>query len=90
MKTTTSIKIDKDIKEQATSIANDLGVSLSTVVNATLKKFVTERRVVLSLAPEFNEKAKKEFLKLRDDVRKNKNLSKVYTDLNSLKKGLLE
>lgn len=89
MKTTTSIKLDKKIKEEASALANELGLSLSSVVNATLKKFVTERRVVFSLAPEFNEKTKKDFLKLEADVKEGKNLSKAYTDVDSLKKALL-
>lgn len=89
MKTTTSIKLDKDIKEEASALANELGLSLSSVINATLKKFVTERRVVFSVAPEFNEKTRKDFLKMEEDVKNGKNLSKSYTDSDSLKKALL-
>jgi len=88
MKTVTSIKLDKEIKEQATALAGELGLSLSSVINATLKKFVIERRVVLSVAPEFNQKTEKEFLALREDVKKNKNLSKIYTNSKDLFKAL--
>ena len=89
MKMTTSIKIDKEIKDQATALANELGLSLSSVINATLKKFVIERRVVLSVAPEFNEKTEKEFLAMHEDVKNNKNLSKIYTNSDDLKKALM-
>jgi len=88
MKITTSIKLDKKTKEQASLLAEELGLSLSSVVNATLKKFVVERRVVLSAAPEFNIKKEKEFLSMREDVKKNKDISKVYTNLEDLKKSL--
>jgi len=89
MKTVTSIKLDKEIKEQATALAGELGLSLSSVINATLKKFVIERRVVLSLAPEFNKKTEKEFLAMREEVKKNKNISKIYTNLKNLEKALI-
>jgi addiction module RelB/DinJ family antitoxin len=88
MKTTTSIKLDKDIKDQASALANELGLSLSSVINATLKKFVNERRVVLSVSPEFNKKTEGNFLKIRDDIKKNKNLSKAYTNSKELFKAL--
>lgn len=88
MKTTTSIKLDKDIKEEATALAKELGLSLSSVINATLKKFVIERRVVLSVPPKFNKKTEKRFLKMREDVKKGRNLSKPYDNLEDLFKVL--
>lgn len=90
MKTVTSVKIDKEIKDSATALAQELGLSLSSVINATLKKFVIERRVVLSVAPEFNKKTEEEFLKMREDVKNNKNISDVYTNLSDLKKALTD
>jgi addiction module RelB/DinJ family antitoxin len=88
MKTTTSIKLDKNIKDQATALASELGLSLSSVINATLKKFVNERRVVLSISPEFNKKTEDRFLKMREDIKNNKNLSKTYTNSKELFKAL--
>ena len=84
MKTTTSIKLDKNIKEEASHLAKELGLSLSSVINATLKQFVNERRVVLSLSPQFNKKTEESFLKMIDDIKNNKNISKKYTDVNDL------
>ena len=88
MKTTTSIKLDKDIKDQAAALANELGLSLSSVVNATLKKFVDERRVVLSASPQFNKKTEEKFLKMMDDVKKGKNLSGPYKTTEELFEAL--
>lgn len=88
MKTTTSIKLDKDVKDKATSLADELGLSLSSVINATLKKFVNERRVTFSLAPEFNEKTRKEFLKVKKDIKNNRNISKPYDNLGELFRDL--
>lgn len=89
MKITTSIKLDKDIKEKASALANELGLSLSSVINATLKKFVDERRVVLSVSPEFNKKTEERFLKIREDVKNNKNIVGPFDNLKSLKDSLL-
>jgi len=89
MKTTTSIKLDTKIKEEAAELASELGLSLSSVINATLKQFVTERRVVLSATPTFNTKTKKAFLALEADVKAGKNISATYTNVDDLKKALL-
>ena len=88
MKVITSIKLDKQVKEDASKLANEIGISLSSIINATLKQFVNEGRVSFSIEPEFNEKTKKKFLRLLDDVEKNKNLSKAYTNSEDLFKAL--
>ena len=88
MKTTTSIKLDKDIKDQASALASELGLSLSSVINATLKTFVNERRVAFSVSPEFNKKTEEKFLKIRKDIKNNKNLSKTFNESKELFKAL--
>ena len=89
MKTATSIKLDAAVKKEAGKLASQMGLNLSAVVNATLKKFVTERHVVFSVAPEFNKKTREKFLEMRQDVKRHKNLSRVYTHMDDLKKALL-
>ena len=89
MKTVTSIKLDTEVKKEASKLASEMGLNLSAVVNATLKKFVRERQVVLSIPPEFNKKTRTRFLKMRQDVKNNKNISKVYTRVSDLRKALL-
>ncbi len=53
MKTQTSIKIDPKTKKEATRLAEELGLSLSSVINASLKQFVRNRELVVadSLTP---------------------------------------
>ncbi len=51
MKTLINIKADKDVKEKAQKVARQLGVPLSTVINAYLKEFVRTKRIDLSLEP---------------------------------------
>lgn len=49
MKTVINIKVDKDIKEKASRTARQMGLPLSTVVNAFLRQFITERSVTFSI-----------------------------------------
>jgi len=48
MKTMINIKADKEVKENAQKLAKELGLSLSTVVNASLKQFIRTREVHFS------------------------------------------
>jgi len=89
MKTTTSVKLDKEVKEEASKLAKELGLNLSVVINATLKKFVNERRVVFSAHPELNAKTRKKFLKIRDDIKKRKNLVGPFETVEELQKSLM-
>ncbi len=48
MKTILNIKTDKSLKEQAKKTAEELGVPLSTAINAFLKQFVRDKELTLS------------------------------------------
>jgi addiction module RelB/DinJ family antitoxin len=48
MKTQVNLKIDMDVKMKAQKRASDLGLSLSSVVNATLKQFAKTGELHLS------------------------------------------
>ena len=50
MKTHTilNVKTDKKLKAEAKKVAAELGVPLSTVINAFLKQFVREKEITLS------------------------------------------
>lgn len=47
MNTTLTIKIDKKLRDDAKKVAKDVGIPLTTAVNALVKQFVRERRLVL-------------------------------------------
>lgn len=47
MTTTLTIKTDKKLRDDAKKVAHSLGVPLTTAVNAMLKQFVRDRRLVL-------------------------------------------
>ena len=51
MKTQVNLKIDSTIKKNAQKRAKELGLSLSSVVNATLSQFARTGELELSTAP---------------------------------------
>lgn len=69
MKTQVNLKIDVLVKEQAQKRAEELGLSLSAIVNATLSQFARTGELELSTAPrmtpyleELVSEARKEYL----------------------------
>ena len=48
METTMVIKTNKKLRNEAKAVAGDLGVPLTTVMNAFLKQFVRDRRFSVS------------------------------------------
>ena len=54
MKTAINIKADRDVKNKAQKLAEELGLSLSAVVNASLKEFIRNRSVYFSALPQMN------------------------------------
>lgn len=69
MKTQVNLKIDSNVKKNAQKRAKELGLSLSSVVNATLSQFARTGELELSTAPrmtayleELVTEARKEYL----------------------------
>jgi len=80
MKTVINIKVDKDIKEQAFATAKEMALPLSTIINAFLKKFISDKSVtfVAPLKPsKYLEKVLKQAMK---DIKAGKNLSPMFFD----------
>jgi len=74
-----NIKTDKEIKEEAQKTARELGVPLSTVVNAYLKEFVREKAFSLSMAPQLRPEVEKLLREAHHDYENKKNVSRVFT-----------
>lgn len=89
MKTITSIKLDSELKKQASELAALMGVSLSTIVQANLKNFVRERRLILHIEPELNERTKVLYREIKHDLKTGKNISGPFHTVADLKKALL-
>jgi antitoxin component of RelBE/YafQ-DinJ toxin-antitoxin module len=54
MDTTFLIKTKKDLKKKAQSLAKELGLSLTDVVNASLRQFVINQGITISKLPTEN------------------------------------
>lgn len=89
MKTTTSLKIDKNIKDKASKLASSLGLSLSTVINHSLRKFITEKKIVFSNESELNTKTTKLYKRLLSDIKNRENIVGPFDNIDDLKDSLL-
>lgn len=85
-----NIKTDKKLKASAKEVARELGVPLSTIVNAFLKQFVREKEITLSVnqyrptpyLEQILETAQGDYKK--DDVRTFKTSDALVEHLNKL------
>lgn len=77
MKTTViNIKTEKEVKKNAQKIAEDLGLSLSAVINAYLKQFVRNKEVHFSVAPRMSMELEKFLAGAERDIAEGKNFSR--------------
>jgi addiction module RelB/DinJ family antitoxin len=88
MKTIISIKADKETKESAQKVAAELGLPLSTVVNAYLKQFVRNKSVYLSLSPTMTSELAAIISGAEQDLRQNKNISPAFSSARAMDKYL--
>ena len=77
-KTIVNVKTDIEVKLMAQKIAKDLGLPLSTVVNAYLKEFIRERGVTFSLEPKLRPEIEKLIRQARQDYKTGRNISPVF------------
>jgi len=92
MKTLINIKADKEVKEQAQKVAAELGMPLSTIINAYLKQFIHTKEVHFAVEEKLKPAVKRRLDRLQKDVEEGKNLSGPFSTaeemdayLNSLK-----
>lgn len=89
-KTLINIKTDKVVKTKAQKIAKELGVPLSTVINAYLKEFIRNREVRLSLEPRLRPEIEKILEQAKKDFKKGKNISPAFSSMEEAIKYLNE
>ena len=86
MKTIINIKADIDIKKSAQGIAEELGLSLSTVINAYLRQFVRNREIHLSTSPHMSLELETYLSKIEKDIKTQKNFSGPFSSKKELNK----
>lgn len=88
MKTMINIKADKEVKENAQQIAKELGLPLSSVMNAYLKEFIRDRSVRFSIEPQLRPEVEKELGQALLDYKSGKNLSTSFSSAKEANKYL--
>lgn len=78
MKTLINIKADKEVKEQAQKVAAELGMPLSTIINAYLKQFIQTKEVHFAVEGKLKPAVKKRLDRLQKDVEEGKSLSPAF------------
>ncbi len=79
MKTMINIKADKEVKENAQKIAKDLGLPLSSIMNAFLKEFIRNRSIAFSSIPRMTPALESIVGRIEEDIKKNKNMSRAFS-----------
>ncbi|MDP3740822.1 MAG: DUF6364 family protein [bacterium] len=88
MKTVINVKTDKDVKEKAQRLARELGLPLSTVVNAYLREFITKREIRLALEPQLRPEVEQLLVKASQDYKKGRNISGPFTTAEEIENHL--
>ncbi len=88
MKTVINIKADQKVKTNAKKIAQELGLSLSAVINAYLKQFIRNKSVYFSATPHMSKELEDILGQAEKDIKKDKNLSHSISNVKDLRKYL--
>ena len=86
--TTILIKTDKKVKEAAGKVAQEIGIPLSTLINAYLKQLVRNREVHISAAPKMSPYLEKIIAEAEEDFRAGKNISPEFDNAEDAIKWL--
>ncbi len=88
MKTAINIKADKEVKKNAQKVADELGLSLSAVINAYLKQFVRNKEIHLTVAPRMSAELEELLGRVEQDVRNKRNLSPIFSSAKEMDRYL--
>lgn len=88
MKTVLNVKVDKEVKEQAKQAAADLGLPLSVIVNAELRKFAHDRIFTVRAPVRISKRLERSLAAFERDVRRGKNVSPAFSSARAAIKWL--
>jgi len=84
-----NIQIDTQTKQEATKILNDLGLSMSTAINLFLRQVIKNDGLPFEVVNPKPSRRLKKALKEAEDIMKNPDKYKGYTNMEELKEALL-
>ena len=84
VKTLINIKADPKVKEKAQKVARELGMPLSTIINAYLGQLIRTKEVHFSVEGVLKPSVKKRLDRLMKEAKKGKNLSPAFSDVKKM------
>ena len=75
MRTVINVKVEPAVRDQAKKLARELGVPLSTIINAQLRQFVREKAIRLEAAPRMSIKLERLLKRVEQDRQTGRNFS---------------
>ncbi len=87
-KTVIYIKADKEVKTNAQKIARELGLSLSDVLNASLRNFIRTREVRFSAIPQMTPELERLLGTVERDIKERKHLSRPLKEKEEVERYL--
>ena len=84
MKTLLHLKVDKEAKEHAQKIAQELGLSLSAVINIYLRQFIRSRALYISDIPRITPELERLLGRIEKDIPEKKNMSLVFSSAEAM------
>lgn len=74
-----NFKVDSQVKEEAKSLAKELGVPLSVIINAQLKELLRNRTLSLNAQPTMTPFLEKLLAEAEEDRRLGKNITRTHS-----------
>ena len=84
MDTTITIKTNTNLRQEAKKLAEELGVTLTAIINAYLRQFVRERKFSVSATPMPTKSKIALWETISREMDEGKNSSGPFSDLDSL------
>lgn len=79
MKDTINIRTDKKIKDKAQEVADELGLTLTDVVNSSLRNLIRTREVFFSAVPKMTPELEKILGPIEKDIEEGENISEGFS-----------
>ena len=83
-KTSMSIRLDSEVKEQAQQVFNHLGMDMTTAINIFLRQAIQYQGLPFDVKIDENRK----LLKVVTDVEQNRNMSRSFESVSDLMEDL--